>query len=140
MDKAAPLDRRSFVSGLTGTALAIAPITVASAGSASSTLQGLIDAHKVAHNVWRAAEIRLEELNARYDIARDYQSQFVAAEHATYVTNDADEEAFIAVCAYPCESLDEARIKAEYLASIPLDMMGNEHLEALVQSFLPRSL
>ncbi len=61
-----------------------------------------------------------------------------AAEHAMSATNDADEKAFIAVCAYPCESLDEARIKAEYLASIPLDMMGKEHLEALVQSFLPQ--
>lgn len=51
-------------------------------------------------------------------------------------TEDAEHEAAIAVCAYRCRALEEARIKAEYLATVPsLRDLMNEHVNALLQSF-----
>lgn len=49
----------------------------------------------------------------------------------------AEHEAAIAVCAYPCRTLEEARLKAEYLAKSPglSDGLQDEQREALLQSF-----
>ena len=52
-------------------------------------------------------------------------------------TEEAEHEAAIAVCSYRCRTLEEAQIKAKYLASAPgLKDMWDEHVEALLQSFI----
>ncbi|MGI8724690.1 MAG: hypothetical protein ACR2J1_04910 [Methyloceanibacter sp.] len=52
-------------------------------------------------------------------------------------TNDAEQEAALAICAYNCRSFEEAAVKARYLATAPglRDGLLDEHVDALLQSF-----
>jgi hypothetical protein len=73
--------------------------------------------------------------------ARKEAFGLAAASRAFESTNNAEEEALTALCAYPCETMAEARIKAEYLASTVAfsDGLEAEHTEALILSFLPQT-
>jgi hypothetical protein len=59
------------------------------------------------------------------------------AERELEATGEAELEAAIAVCAYPCATLEQVRLKAEYLAKAPglSDGLQEEQVEALLQSF-----
>jgi hypothetical protein len=70
--------------------------------------------------------------------ARKETLGLAAAERAWAATNNAEDEALTALCAYPCETIAEARIKMEYLASTS-DELQSHHVEALVLSFLPQT-
>lgn len=50
---------------------------------------------------------------------------------------DAEESAALALCAYECQTLDEARIKATVILESPiLDELGKGHAVALLRSFV----
>ena len=55
------------------------------------------------------------------------------------MTNDAETEAATALCSYHCKTVEEARIRAEYILQTPLirDAGEGEYLTALLQSFIP---
>lgn len=69
--------------------------------------------------------------------ARQEAFGLAAAKRNYHATSDAERDAAIAICAYPCRTLEEARLKAEYLATAPglNDELQPEHVEALLQSF-----
>jgi hypothetical protein len=54
-------------------------------------------------------------------------------------TNDAEHEAATALCSYQCKTIEEARIRAEYILQTPLilDEGEGEYLQALLRSFIP---
>jgi hypothetical protein len=54
-------------------------------------------------------------------------------------TNDAETEAATALCSYQCKTIEEARIRAEYILQTPLirDEGEGEYLTALLRSFIP---
>jgi hypothetical protein len=51
--------------------------------------------------------------------------------------DDAEIEAAVALCVYPCKTIDEAAIKAKYLKSAPgfKDGLQPDHADALLKSF-----
>ncbi len=54
-------------------------------------------------------------------------------------TNEAECAAALALCSYRCKTMEEARIRAEYIAQTPIireDGEG-EYIEALLRSFIP---
>ncbi|MGA9826699.1 MAG: hypothetical protein WBQ53_17975 [Methylocystis sp.] len=55
------------------------------------------------------------------------------------VTNDAETETAMALCSYQCKTIEEARIRVEYILQTPLirDDGEGEYLEALLRSFIP---
>jgi hypothetical protein len=62
---------------------------------------------------------------------------FAAAMRAKEEADDAEIEAAVALCVYPCKTIDEAAIKAKYLKSAPgfKDGLQPDHAEALLKSF-----
>jgi hypothetical protein len=70
--------------------------------------------------------------------ARKETFGFAAAERAWTATNNAEDEALTALCAYPCETIAEARIRAEYLVSMSGELQ-DYHFDTLLQSFLPQT-
>jgi len=63
------------------------------------------------------------------------------AEHALAETaydsaSGAEDEALMAICEHRCSSLEEAAIRAEYLADSRIDLQ-TENIDALLASFLP---
>ena len=69
--------------------------------------------------------------------ARQEAFGLAGAKRDLEATNNAERETAIAVCAYQCQMLEEARVKAAYLAEAPglSDGLQPEHIEALLQSF-----
>jgi hypothetical protein len=49
---------------------------------------------------------------------------------------EAEDDAIMAICEHRCSSLEEAAIRARYLASPTIDLQ-TEHVDALLASFLP---
>jgi hypothetical protein len=72
---------------------------------------------------------RLDEAFAGYAIAEAAYNDASAAE----------DEALMAICEHCCSSLEEAAIRAKYLADSPVDLQ-TEHIDALLASFLPEGL
>jgi hypothetical protein len=72
-----------------------------------------------------------EERKERFGLA--------AVERSWKEASEAEEAAARALCAYHCETLEEARIRAEYILATPLirEDGNGEYFEALVWSFLP---
>ena len=70
-------------------------------------------------------------------VDRDEQQETPATKEAYSVTDKAEIRALIAVCAYRCRTLDEAREKAEYLLTTPSLLKGDmtDHEAALLRSF-----
>ncbi len=86
------------------------------------TLLDLIEDHRIAFDAHIEAidhdnEINDDDSSARLDAA-----------------SDAEDAMLTEVCAYQCETLDEARIKAEYLLSMPDDLQ-DRHFAFLLESF-----
>jgi hypothetical protein len=98
--------------------------------SASSDLARLIEDHRVAYRAFCNAIDREQKTEAA-----DFG--LAGAKRDLKATSEAEEEATIAVCAYQCRALEEARLKAAYLAEAPglSDGLQPEHIEALLQSF-----
>ncbi|WGJ13772.1 hypothetical protein QEV83_13915 [Methylocapsa sp. D3K7] len=73
--------------------------------------------------------------------ARKETFGLAAASRVRDAVSNAEDEALTALCAYPCETIAEARIKAEYLVSMPTfsDGLPDHQVEALLLSFLPQS-
>jgi hypothetical protein len=70
--------------------------------------------------------------------ARQEAFGLAAAQRDLEATGDAEEKAAIAVCAYRCLTLEEARLKAAYLTTAPglkSDGLQPEHVKALLASF-----
>jgi hypothetical protein len=53
------------------------------------------------------------------------------------LANEAEEAAAITLCSYPCQTIEEARAKAEYISGSPLIRAGltDEQIEVLLGSF-----
>ena len=60
----------------------------------------------------------------------------VAANRKYAATDDAENDAAVAICAYPCRTIEEARLKADYLRTAPSlsDGLQSWHVEALIES------
>jgi hypothetical protein len=73
--------------------------------------------------------------------ARKETFGLAAASRVRGAASDAEDEALTALCTYPCETMVEARIKAEYLVSTVAfsDGLQEEHTEALILSFVPQT-
>jgi hypothetical protein len=70
--------------------------------------------------------------------ARKEAFGLASAESELEATNDAEQDALLAVCAFRCCTLEEARLKADYLAKAPglaTDGLQDEHVMTLLQSF-----
>jgi hypothetical protein len=67
-------------------------------------------------------------------------SGLAAANRATDEASAVEDEALLALCSYPCETITEARIKAEYLVAMPefSDEFPDDNIAALLLSFLPQ--
>ena len=65
--------------------------------------------------------------------------EFVAAEKKRQEASDAsvmEDDAVLAICSYPCATMEEARMKAAYVAAIPsIDDFGGGHVLAFIRSF-----
>jgi hypothetical protein len=88
-----------------------------------------------------AKEAENMELVARLfadEEARKETFGLAAASRVRDAASDAEDELLTALCAYPCETMAEARIKAEYLVSTS-DELQSHHVDALLQSFLPQT-
>jgi hypothetical protein len=94
-----------------------------------SDLARLIDAHRAAHAAFN-------ESCTRDDEADRNAPGYAAIERAWREANEADEAAFIAICAYVCRSADDGRTKAAYLLQVHELMNGfqPDHVEALLHS------
>ena len=89
------------------------------------TLASLIEAHRIAY----AAFI--------VEVERDEEAE--KPSRAYKVADMAEKKAAIAVCAYRCRTLEETRIKSEYLLKAPgLYDQWDDKEKALLQSFLGR--
>ena len=62
---------------------------------------------------------------------------WAAAKRDSEAASDAEIAAAMAICAYPCGTIEEARIRAEYLATAPIfsDGLQPDQVEALLLSF-----
>jgi len=61
-----------------------------------------------------------------------------AATRAYDEKDDAEHEAALKLCAYQCRTIEEAAMKAEYIASSAIrDQMETDHAKALLGSFRP---
>lgn len=59
-----------------------------------------------------------------------------AAEKKRREASEAEDAAVLAVCAYPCTTIEEARRKAAYVAAIPsIEDFGDGHVLAFIRSF-----
>jgi hypothetical protein len=69
--------------------------------------------------------------------ARQEAFGLAGAKRDLEATGEAEEDAAIAVCAYRCQTLEEARLKAAYLAEAPGlgDGLQPDHVKALLASF-----
>jgi len=109
------INRRSALAkpglGLAATSAVAAPDAV------SPELVRLIEAHRVAWDTFLKA-------------AED-------TDNAQNAASDTEDDLALALCAYPCRTIEEARVKAAYLRKYPgLVELGDTRLiEALVQSF-----
>jgi hypothetical protein len=121
---------RRAVLPIAAAALASVAVIPAVAAQSSSELTALIEAH-------RAAMAAFREACTKEDRTPEDAPEYAAAKHEWRAACDADETAFIAVCAYVCRSAEDGPRKAEYLAGM-LSLTGGrferEHIEALLQS------
>jgi hypothetical protein len=114
------INRRSALAKL-GLGLAastsLAATAIAAPDAVSPELLRLIEAHRVAWDVF---------LKAGED-----------TESAQNAASDAEDALAMAICAYPCGTIEEVRVKAAHLQKYPgLVELGDTRLiEALVQSF-----
>jgi hypothetical protein len=77
----------------------------------------------------------LERLLAEEDTRKE-ASGFAEAERQYTAAEQAERDAAMALCDYRCQTIEEARIKAKYLATVPLIKdFANEELMALLGSF-----
>lgn len=106
-------------------------ITAAARGAEASDLRSLIAKHRVARETFCEA-VDIEEEADQTGVGID------AAQALWQETNDAEKAAAIAVLSYPCQAIEEARIKAEYVLSSPLkdEIDDPELLMALLHSFV----
>jgi hypothetical protein len=74
--------------------------------------------------------------------ARQEAFGFAAAKRDLEATNNAERETAIALCAYRCQTLGEARVKAEYVAANLADIDGLHHdqVKALLGSFADKAV
>jgi len=91
-------------------------------------------------SVMDAKEVENTELMDRMFAEEDARQEafgLAAANRDYEATSEAEEEAATAVCAYCCHTLEEARLKAEYLAEAPglRDGLQEEQVKELLQSF-----
>jgi hypothetical protein len=91
------------------------------------TLASLIEAHGAA---WRAFCEAIDRVES---------AETPSTKQAWRVTDKAEKKAALAVCAYRCRTIEEARIKAEYLlGGLGLFDQWDECETALLQSFLDK--
>lgn len=113
------ITRRALLA-FTGAAATVKP---ASAGDEAITpeLQSLIAAHEKAYAVFH-------QVFRRPGSRRDDREQIDRIE----------QEALLAVCAYPAGSRAERRAKAEYLLAVEArgELDGEEHMQAILRSIL----
>jgi hypothetical protein len=66
----------------------------------------------------------------------DLYAEVAAVERNYEATSEAEEQAASAVCGYRCRTIEEAKLKAKYLAEAPglRDGLTEEQVEALLQS------
>ncbi len=76
--------------------------------------------------------------NIAADEPRKKSCGLSAANRMYEETNEAERETALALLAYPCRTIEEARRKVEYILSTPLkdEIHEDELLEALLRSFV----
>jgi len=115
------INRRSALAkpglGLAASSALAATSAVAAPDAVSPELVRLIEAHRVAWDTFLKA-------------AED-------TDNAQNAASDTEDDLALALCAYPCRTIEEARMKAAHLQKYPgLVELGDTRLiEALVQSF-----
>jgi hypothetical protein len=129
--KNAPTSRRAI---LAGTAAAVALGGVSASIAAPSTLQSLIAEQRRAFEGFEAMCRATDSMSPDYVSGDD---PAFAATQAKYDDTDAAETAALtAVCAYPCKTMEEVRIKGEFLAKhFSRNDISNEQFDALMRSF-----
>lgn len=121
--------RKILAGGSAAAALALVPLNCA-AHADSSELQRLIEANRVARRVFcDAVDIEQEAERTGLDVE--------AADLLWQEKNDAERASAIALLAYPCRTIEEARIKAEYILASPLkdEVHDWDLLEPFLRSF-----
>jgi hypothetical protein len=130
--KNAPTSRRAI---LAGTAAAVALGGVSASIAAPSTLQSLLAEQRRSFGELEAMCCATDSMSPDY-VSEDDPA--FAATEAKYRDADAAEEvALTAVCAYPCKTIEEARIKGEFLTRhLTRNEIQEHQYLALLQSFL----
>jgi hypothetical protein len=111
------LNRRSALAKLglglaASSTLAVAPAVAAPESAVSPELLRLIEEHRAANNVYLQALALLNEAErAVFDGKRPHEAIDSANEEVN-AQSDPESEAAMALCAYRCSTIEEARIKA----------------------------
>lgn len=133
------MNRRTVAAAIGAAALAIPAACLPGRASVSSDLPRLIKDHRAAYRAFCKAIDREQEMEAAFEGREheDIADAYAGAKRDLEATGEAEWEAAIAVCAYQCQTLEEARLKAAYLATAPglKDGLQPEHIEALLASF-----
>ena len=121
--------RRLFLAA--GSAAAVFGGLHQAAAAENSELKALISAHSVARQAFCDA-IDVEQVAERTGEGVE------AADALWQETNDAEIAAAIAMLSYPCRTIEEARIKAEYILSSALhgELNDSDLYMPLLRSFL----
>jgi hypothetical protein len=101
---------------------------VAARSTAPAPIFALIEKHRAAYEAYLQA----------IDHAEETKAALPAADRAKDEANAAEIKAAVALCSYPCKTLDDVRIKAEYVLTAPIfsDGLEPDQIEALLQSFI----
>jgi hypothetical protein len=96
----------------------------------ASSLDGAIDAHRQASAAFEAIGVARGKMVGN-------EPGYVELTAKWELANEAEEAAAITLCAYPCQTIEEARAKAEYISGSILvrDGLTAEQIEVLLGSF-----
>jgi hypothetical protein len=90
----------------------------------------------------RSEAENLELLDKLFEEVEEHKESFglTGADRRCHEALEAEEQAALALCSYPCRSLQEARIKAAAIMASPIaDDFGKEYAMALTRSFAEAS-
>ncbi|WGJ16671.1 hypothetical protein QEV83_01495 [Methylocapsa sp. D3K7] len=93
----------------------------------ATTLLDLIDARRTAFAAFEAICDRMNEEDAAGTLSAETERHWREA-------CDSAQRALFELCAYPCETLGDARIKAEYIISMQ-DDFPDDCVDAFLESF-----
>lgn len=134
-----PVTRRSIMVGSAAAMTAIPAVGLCkgSAEHVSSDLTDLIDKHRAAYKIFSDAIDRCSPLEEMERKTGRVKRALARAEREVDQAGDVEINLFYDLCGHRCQSLEEARIKAEYLLTTYLvrDTWDQEATE-LLRSFV----